>query len=598
MTVRRLWWCRVPKATKHARIGDGATYASRIAGRRTNDHDGAWYGEGWKAEGDVVPLELPKPYGVRLISSMKITRARNEDYVRTEPHPEIATVADSSRTPIAHTVACFHEWRFDLQSLELTRASVGVALEPQPAKVLRELVRRAGTCVDRETLIRAVWEGRHVEQNQSLNYCIRRIRSALGDDASAPLYVETLSRRGYRFKTAVRLEVASDSLSVAGPFVRRSIREDAARRRWAFPIGMMLGCLCVLIGLWRVAAPRPAETVVSATGLGEWRDEAAAAGALRAPERLSYLMVRRWLRTRQHPGYPTVLATIDSVLDQHASFVPGRLARADVLVWMDSTIAARALLDSIVAEVPDEAEAHLLSAALSLFREADTSRAAADIARTLLLAPNSSTALHFAAYVDVARRDAAAARRHILHALRLDPLSPTLNGDAGMVLYYLGDLQTADSLCARGMRAAPEAVAPVFCRMLVAAARGDRLGLDTYTAAHAARSHWPDSVSSGFAAERYRRQVAQRFAPRDEERSVGGLTHVRWLALLGDTARVRETAAVLSRSADPSRLWLTHDQLVLPHLARTSGSQTREGTRQRTPRRSRSPGAKLRLART
>jgi DNA-binding winged helix-turn-helix (wHTH) protein len=39
----------------------------------------------------------------------------------------------------------------------------------------------------------------HVDFEHALNFCIREIRTALGDNAKKPRYIETLARRGYRF---------------------------------------------------------------------------------------------------------------------------------------------------------------------------------------------------------------------------------------------------------------------------------------------------------------------------------------------------------------------------------------------------------------
>ena len=81
-----------------------------------------------------------------------------------------------------------------------------IPLEPQPAKVLVELVRRSGSLVTREELCRAIWpDGTHVEFDQGLNYCIRQVRAALGDDARRPVFIETAARRGYRFLPAVQI---------------------------------------------------------------------------------------------------------------------------------------------------------------------------------------------------------------------------------------------------------------------------------------------------------------------------------------------------------------------------------------------------------
>jgi DNA-binding winged helix-turn-helix (wHTH) protein len=94
----------------------------------------------------------------------------------------------------------FGRFELDLRTGELWRAGVRVRLQNQPYKVLALLARRPGELVTREELRHELWpEGTFVDFEQSLNFCVRQIRSALGDQAATPRYVETLPRRGYRF---------------------------------------------------------------------------------------------------------------------------------------------------------------------------------------------------------------------------------------------------------------------------------------------------------------------------------------------------------------------------------------------------------------
>lgn len=101
-----------------------------------------------------------------------------------------------SRSPVWQ----FGDFQLHKISGELTRSGVRVPLERQPALVLICLIEARGEIVTRETLRQAVWgDQTHVAFDDSLNYCIRRIRAALGDDPKRPIFVETLPRRGYRF---------------------------------------------------------------------------------------------------------------------------------------------------------------------------------------------------------------------------------------------------------------------------------------------------------------------------------------------------------------------------------------------------------------
>jgi TolB-like protein/DNA-binding winged helix-turn-helix (wHTH) protein len=94
----------------------------------------------------------------------------------------------------------FSVFELDLATLELRRSGRRVHLQQQPAKVLSLLARRPGELVTREEIQREVWASdTFVDFEQGLNFCVRQIRTVLGDSAGAPRFVETLPRRGYRF---------------------------------------------------------------------------------------------------------------------------------------------------------------------------------------------------------------------------------------------------------------------------------------------------------------------------------------------------------------------------------------------------------------
>src|SRR5690349_17558946 len=100
----------------------------------------------------------------------------------------------------------FGQFELDLDARELLRDGRPVRLQPQPLRVLEILVVQAGTLVTREELRQQIWdEATFVEFDQGLNYCIRQIRLALGDDAAAPVFIETLKKRGYRFTARVEV---------------------------------------------------------------------------------------------------------------------------------------------------------------------------------------------------------------------------------------------------------------------------------------------------------------------------------------------------------------------------------------------------------
>lgn len=88
----------------------------------------------------------------------------------------------------------------DLKSGELWKAGYRVKLQGLPFKVLTVLLENAGEVVTREELQVAIWGPNViVDFEHSLSNAIKKIREALGDSADNPRFIETLSRRGFRF---------------------------------------------------------------------------------------------------------------------------------------------------------------------------------------------------------------------------------------------------------------------------------------------------------------------------------------------------------------------------------------------------------------
>lgn len=115
----------------------------------------------------------------------------------------------------------FGDCTLDTSNERLTRSGEVVALQPQPMKVLRILLERRGELVSRKELQQAVWgTDTFVDFDQGLNWCIKRIREVLGDDANAPRFIETIPRKGYRFiatapRFAGRLPIAAAAFVAA-----------------------------------------------------------------------------------------------------------------------------------------------------------------------------------------------------------------------------------------------------------------------------------------------------------------------------------------------------------------------------------------------
>ncbi|QBR70826.1 transcriptional regulator [Beijerinckiaceae bacterium] len=100
----------------------------------------------------------------------------------------------------------FSEFRLDPDNALLWRGQDRVALAPKPFDVLCHLVGRAGKLVTKDELLDVVWPNINVGES-SLSVTINALRFALGDDPKAPRYIETVTRRGYRFIAPVSVDL-------------------------------------------------------------------------------------------------------------------------------------------------------------------------------------------------------------------------------------------------------------------------------------------------------------------------------------------------------------------------------------------------------
>ena len=99
----------------------------------------------------------------------------------------------------------FGPYVLDARARILLREGTLLHVAPKAIETLLVLVERAGEVVARDELVERVWPDSFVELN-NLAQQISILRDALEDRADDPRYVETVSRRGYRFVAPVMLQ--------------------------------------------------------------------------------------------------------------------------------------------------------------------------------------------------------------------------------------------------------------------------------------------------------------------------------------------------------------------------------------------------------
>jgi TolB-like protein/DNA-binding winged helix-turn-helix (wHTH) protein len=94
----------------------------------------------------------------------------------------------------------FDEFSLDCDRYELLRSGRPVKLEKIPMELLILLVTKDGRLVTRQEIIEHLWGTEvFVDTEHGINTAIRKIRNVLRDDPEQPRFVQTVTRKGYRF---------------------------------------------------------------------------------------------------------------------------------------------------------------------------------------------------------------------------------------------------------------------------------------------------------------------------------------------------------------------------------------------------------------
>ena len=264
----------------------------------------------------------------------------------------------------------FGEFEFDPETLELHGDAKTVRLQPQPARLLHLLIANRGAVVSRDAVRRHLWPDEiHVEFDQSMNSCVKRIRVALGDSAEAPRYVETLPRLGYRFLQPVT-EVRDESPTppVEPAFPRHWPRSRRAPSLPLAAMGVAIGIVLTVL-VWSLLdtrsggadlPPRQVLAVLPFAALEHWPGAESFRQAL-AQELITSLaregsrsvaVVARDPAPEPETSPPEHRVHADFVLDGRVQHEQGRLrVWAHLLLAKDGTVIWTEAFDGVEAEI-------------------------------------------------------------------------------------------------------------------------------------------------------------------------------------------------------------------------------------------------------
>lgn len=114
--------------------------------------------------------------------------------------------AANARTQPSHSIVRFGSFELSMETGELRKHGVRVRLQHKPFQILAALLENPGHLVTRDELRSKLWPSDvFVDFESGLNTAVNRLRIALGDSADSPMYIETLSRLGYRFLAPIQI---------------------------------------------------------------------------------------------------------------------------------------------------------------------------------------------------------------------------------------------------------------------------------------------------------------------------------------------------------------------------------------------------------
>ena len=103
-------------------------------------------------------------------------------------------------TKVQDPVRFGDDFELDGGTCQLRRSGRVLKLERIPMEVLLLLVQQRGELVTREQIVEKIWgKDVYLDTDNGINGAIRKIRQALRDDPEQPRFIQTITRKGYRF---------------------------------------------------------------------------------------------------------------------------------------------------------------------------------------------------------------------------------------------------------------------------------------------------------------------------------------------------------------------------------------------------------------
>ena len=146
----------------------------------------------------------------------------------------------------------FGVFELDVCRGELRKYGVRIKLQQQPLQILALLLERPGDLVTREEITKRLWpDDTYGAFDSAINSSIRKLREALGDTVENPRFLQTHSRRGYRFIAPVSNQsplasASGDGLGNAQARAGKQVTSTKPFRLLSWPMAVTISGFCVI----------------------------------------------------------------------------------------------------------------------------------------------------------------------------------------------------------------------------------------------------------------------------------------------------------------------------------------------------------------
>lgn len=427
-----------------------------------------------------------------------------------------------------------------------------VALTPKVFDLLFFLVRNQGRTLTKDDLMREVWPGTFVEEN-NLSRNISMLRKVLGDGPHDPRFIKTIPKRGYRFEPQVHEFVEEDEETIVEKRTRYSIAlgggadpepsVSAAPASAAMSVSLTRSAAAAAVVLSVVVAA----VFISVRGwssnsfLSAGAEPSRKPGTAEADELLR--RGRELWRNRSAAGLHEATLLLEQAVEKDPNFAPAYAALADAYAFdVGNWKKTEAVANRAIALDPGMGEPYAAIGFVRLFWEWLPGEAESYFRKAVALSPDYATGHQWYAVHLAIDGQFNAALAEIDRSLELDPTSLAAAADRCQLLYFLQRYDEAESECRRVLEADANFFAAHANLYDIHTAKGEyELALEELFISeqlalnHSTRPEHLRPLRAAFEEGGIREFWRARIRTMETSDGKGGYTVARYYALLGET---------------------------------------------------------------